>query len=437
MSVVAASGFSMSEPAGSATFSAVIPSTRGPVDALLAIGEHGVSLATANAVLGTWSLEQCRVSAVEGDLFQLEAEGESLTFVGENPEGLAGWVSRIWDSPVELGPQAEPEPEPEDTLSEEAPSLSELIAQVAARRPQLVETLPAPSTESGDEQQLAEPGVSEFVTALTGFLARIHLPKPGLLLEKVKQNRRVGVAAGLGGLLLVLVAVWGLFGPEGQAAAPPIEVKGDQATETTIGSLPVSPATTAPSTTIAHHKDLLDSTPRQFAARWNQVVADLDDTLFLRAEGGARWDLAPYLSLAATTDPFSGMIQSVSVTAAPQGQAEADRAIMVSLGAVIGAAEPALDPFGRRGLIEALGLDVNRPDLAGLDNIRTYGRLAYHLIYRPDSGELQLTIAAVGSCFERLPGNIEDPAIEASADQQTSTEQGLVGSSPSNCQPSA
>ena len=63
----------------------------------------------------------------------------------------------------------------------------------------------------------------------------------------------------------------------------------------------------------------------------------------------------------------------------PSGSDIDDRRVLTALGLTVALVEPDLPPEGRRQLLAALGLDVENPVLAGLDDTLTYEGQDYAL----------------------------------------------------------
>lgn len=189
--------------------------------------------------------------------------------------------------------------------------------------------------------------------------------------------------------------------PPTTAAAPVTTIS---APPTTAVAPTVSAATVTtqpPSTTIAPETGptagrAFDMTPEQFVAAWDALAGSI--TSSLRATGVSlegdklSFAIGEFARLEGTAGP-EGNLNRLVVTGDPSGSVEDDREILTALGATIALAEPDLPPEGRRELLESLGLDIENPELDGLDGKLQYRGLSYSLRWDPDSARLVLEVS--------------------------------------------
>jgi hypothetical protein len=176
-------------------------------------------------------------------------------------------------------------------------------------------------------------------------------------------------------------------------------------TTSSTSAVPASTATSvaSPTTTAAPtmSQGFLTDTAAEFTRSWNSLALAVDESLALPAVPPEPFTVElPHINFAASADPLSGLMQSLTLTTYPQGEPEADRRIITALGLAIGASEPALSGSERRALLNAAGLDVANPQLEGLDGTVVYGGLSYHLVYLPETVALQMTISPSSSTVQ-------------------------------------
>jgi hypothetical protein len=414
----------MSETTEQATFTGEILTEHGPVEALLAIESGRVNLTTTNDFLGSWTVEHCRISAIEGGQFLIEAEGDSLFFTSSDPKRLAARVEQMWEptsvtrrpEPPGGGEASKPPPSIIDVrttsnvaggsvVGEGKWSISKKVAEAATNVPEPVELpsqpvapVPAPIPRGHRSRPKRMKRRSRVVRRKrTG-----RLTSGGWLKAKkgVDDETRQGLTIAAAVITIALLlggTVWSisLLAGSGGRSARAVEQRAPVPTLPPISVTTVADDGLNVPTTATPRVTLLDSTPRVFATRWNELVLPVDDTLTLPVDLGGLWSVSPtnYITITGVSDPITGLMTSVTMSAIPQSEPAGDRRIIVALGALIGAAEPQLTGPGRRALLEALGLDVYRPRLAGLNDSRTYGDQLYHLFYDLELGTLRFTIS--------------------------------------------
>jgi hypothetical protein len=93
-------------------------------------------------------------------------------------------------------------------------------------------------------------------------------------------------------------------------------------------------------------------------------------------------------------DPAVG---NVTLRATPTGTPEGDGAILSALGILIGTADPTLDGSDRKALLAQLGLDVDRPELGGINGSLTHNGLLYRMVYQAEANSLEFVITPEGA----------------------------------------
>ena len=392
--------------------------------------------------LGNWTHDQAKIARLTFSRFAIHAEGDALTFTADDPSGLDNVISATVpagtpvadteptdeiERPADLPEVVAPPPEPADTESElplaplpipatvpEPVTAPEPTGLVATRRPRIktfksVEDKPteeaatptladqaiATAAEHGEQGEatthFGEATIADTVktrSAMTSVKARRFLPadikdtalKSGAILVLV------GVLVGLG-LLILLLTRGGDDSPTVSTAstAPPERVVVTTAAPTTV-------PTTAP----LADTTLFQTDPLALRERWNRLAEVAAPNMVLIEDIVSPFILllAPNISLEGVLDPTAG---SVVMRATPSGTPEGDSAILSALGILIGTADPTLDGNDRRALLGQLGLDVNRPDLAGIDGSLTYNGLLYRMVYRQEANSLELAITPEGA----------------------------------------
>lgn len=160
-------------------------------------------------------------------------------------------------------------------------------------------------------------------------------------------------------------------------------------------SIPPRPSATAPISSVATvpvpPTTLFETDPAQLTERWNLIAeASRPELVLLRdLTSPTLVAVTPFITLEGVLDPNAGYMTLRSTpTATPQG----DGAILSSLGMMVAMSDPSLKPVDRRLLLEALGLDVNDPQLAGIDASLNYNGLTYRLTYFQDQNLLEFAI---------------------------------------------
>src|SRR5688572_28720398 len=66
----------------------------------LQVDEHKVTLWASGAQLASWSISDCKVERAKDDQFSIEAEGETVTFTPDDPDGLSAAITVFMTPPA-------------------------------------------------------------------------------------------------------------------------------------------------------------------------------------------------------------------------------------------------------------------------------------------------------------------------------------------------
>lgn len=135
----------------------------------------------------------------------------------------------------------------------------------------------------------------------------------------------------------------------------------------------------------------------QFVARWNRVAEPVSAELGIKGvpePGGFKVLFSEFLTMEGAVNE-SKEVDSFTVVIDPTGPGEEDRLGIQTLGVAALVAEPGLDGPGASDLLLNLGLDVDNPNLDGLDGTLDRNGLRYHLRYDPGAVRLYFTISPV------------------------------------------
>jgi hypothetical protein len=91
-----------------------------------------------------------------------------------------------------------------------------------------------------------------------------------------------------------------------------------------------------------------------------------------------------------------GTVDRFSLVIDPTGPANSDRLGIQSLGVAVKVMDPGSTGSSRAALLRSLGLDVNAPNLAGIDSSLDVDGIRYSLRYDPESVTLTLSVAPIG-----------------------------------------
>lgn len=240
--------------------------------------------------------------------------------------------------------------------------------------------------------------------------AGLSTPQRQGLFEGMLDGRDFGLRtalAVLGAIAVVAVAVAALSGafdrtpaaPEVGAAAtvpsepapttvpvpttqPPAPATTLPATTTSLTPPTVAPATVTTQVATPPATSVWEMTPEELTGAWDGLTAPLGVPLSAtELSSGSEefgFDAGAYVRIEGTLGP-DGLVDRVVFLGDPSGSDIDDRRVLTALGLTVALVEPDLPPEGRRQLLAALGLDVENPVLAGLDDTLTYEGQDYAL----------------------------------------------------------
>lgn len=341
--------------------------------------------------IGSWSHAEAKIARLTYARFAIQAEGDTLTFTADDPTALDQAISLA----VPVAPGASP-----DVPPEEAPDLVAPPAEGGFKRTRMKSFQPAPQPVAEvpveqpapdidlpveEEGETIADSVRAHSTSTTVKARRFSLTPQAAL---IKVAVFLVVAAVLAGLVYLGLLVTGRLGGE--------------TTDTTLENPPTTGVpvfiTTVPPPTVATTLPLAPAMTTLFETdtptlieRWNELASSSEVPIYLPPELPSPFFLllTPSLTLEGVLDPVAG---SVTLRAAPTGTPEGDAPIFTALGLFIATADPTLDGGDRRALLAQLGLDVNAPELAGIDGTLAYNGLTYRLLYDQPSNSLSLAV---------------------------------------------
>lgn len=176
------------------------------------------------------------------------------------------------------------------------------------------------------------------------------------------------------GVIIAGVLAWSSQGP-GPDAGP--------------GAVPESLVTTVPAA------DVFDEPLVMFVDTWNRTAAEFEAPLRIVGVTGEEpfeVQLSDHLLLQTTTDA-DGSLQRFVLTADPSGGPEETQLTLAAWGTAIAVADPGLDRRDRRELLAELGIDLDDPELAGLEGEVETDRARYTLSYLHDFQRVLFTVA--------------------------------------------
>lgn len=340
--------------------------------------------------IGSWNHEEAKIARLAYARFAIQAEGDTLTFTADDPTSLDEAITAAVPVPIAPLPEAVPEEAPtlvpppaaagfKRTRKKSLKPPPEPVAEVPVEEPKPDIALPAEA-----EVETIADTVRAKSTSTTVKARRFSLTPQAAL---IKVGVFVVVAAVLAGLVYLGLLVTGRLG-------------GDETTDTTLENPPTTGVpviiTTAPLPTVATTlapamTTLFETDSPMLIERWNGLASSTDVPILLPPELTSPFFLllTPNLTLEGVLDPVAG---NVTLRAAPTGTPEGDAPIFTALGLFVATADPTLDGSDRRALLAQLGLDVNAPELAGIDGTLAYNGLSYRLLYDQASNSLSLAV---------------------------------------------
>jgi hypothetical protein len=399
------------------------------LNASIVIGSAGIVLWGGGAEIGTWEHSQAKIARLTFSRFAIQAEGETLTFTADDPTGLDNAIAAA----------VKPEEDPGRTPLEDSASVAAVAHETSS---ELVTDLATSATGPGSEPATAgaqtstaapvrRPRIKNFRPE--GAEAPTPLPSAPDPIETSAEPEEAGdeftiadsvratsdrkkvkprrfLPSDLRGILIKSAVVLGLIAVLAGAAYAVMLLMGgtDQgATATTQPEATAPPITivitTAPSATTAttQPNSLPDTTFFQTDAatlteRWNSLAEVNAPNMVLFSDLTSPFILllTPNVTLEGVLDPVAG---NVTMRATPTGTPEGDGAILSALGILIGTADPTLDGVDRKALLERLGLDVNRPELGGINGTLSHNGLTYRMVYQAEQNSLEFAITPEGA----------------------------------------
>lgn len=156
---------------------------------------------------------------------------------------------------------------------------------------------------------------------------------------------------------------------------------------TTMADPTTTTTTSGPAPPVA--AGMFELTPAETVEQWDAVATELGTGLVATAvsieEGTFSFSVGEVVVIQGTAEP-AGRVTSIEFLGDPGGSVADDRAVLTALGLTVALIEPSFPPQWRRDLLEEMGLDVDQPELAGLDGSLTHEGIAYALRW---DGELE------------------------------------------------
>lgn len=399
------------------------------LNASIIIGSAGIVLWGGGAEIGTWEHSQAKVARLTFSRFAIQAEGETLTFTADDPTGLDNAIGAAMNADEGSAPTTPEDSPPLIAVAEEPPS--ELVTNPATsgassgpepgtadvqttmsapvRRPRIknfrppepsgsVAPDPIEPVNSGDPET---EGAEDELTIADSVRATSDrkLVKPRRFLPSdfrgilIKSAVVLGLIAVLAGAAYAVLLLMGRTGEgvtpttQPQATAPPITI-------VITTTPPVTTATTLPNS--LPDTTFFQTDPATLTERWNSLaeVSAPNMVLFSDLTSPFILLLTPNVTLEGVLDPVVG---NVTLRATPTGTPEGDGAILSALGILIGTADPTLDGADRKALLGRLGLDVDRPELGGINGTLTHNGLTYRMFYQAEQNTLEFAISPEGA----------------------------------------
>ncbi len=211
-----------------------------------------------------------------------------------------------------------------------------------------------------------------------------------------------GVLLGIGIAAVVVLApnAWDVLTRETGTPVTTIQ-PGEVPTTVTAVSTTTTTAAAEATTTTAEPVSVptvFDLPAPQFVQTWNDVARPIDEVLTFAALppiGEFENEFFSHLSMLGVVGP-DGTVDRFSLVIDPTGPANSDRLGIQSLGVALKVMDPGSTGSSRAALLRSLGLDVNEPNLAGIDSSLDVDGIRYSLRYDPESVTLTLSVAPIG-----------------------------------------
>jgi hypothetical protein len=338
---------------------------------------------------------------------------ESGATTGWNYEVLARALAELEESP---GTQGEPESPPEDASRPADPvnsgggrfggsSMERLSAAVGSLRDRRLTPAEEALAEAAGEQ------AEETSSVADGILASQRSLRQSTVVQKITWDlvRKVGagVLLGIGIAAVVVLApdAWDVLTRETDTPVTTIqpgEVDPTTVT-TTVTAVSTTTTTAAPEATTTTTEPVpvqtvFDLPAPQFVQTWNDVARPIDEVLTFAALppiGEFENEFFSHLSMLGVVGP-DGTVDRFSLVIDPTGPANSDRLGIQSLGVALKVMDPGSTGSSRAALLRSLGLDVNEPNLGGIDSSLDVDGIRYSLRYDSESVTLTLSVAPIG-----------------------------------------
>lgn len=409
----------------------------------LELDGSSLRLATGISEIGKWTMDRCQIVRADHRCFDLIVDGDRVGFVPDQPDDFAGAVSRLgvddpgyWD-PVEapdldaalrqvLGPEeAEEDDDPAESLNPllttsvfheafggdaTAPSETPEMAEAADQTPELIDL--EPGAQSDEAPELPWP---RSIEGLAGAVAARETDGATVAGEvKAEQRRRrtrpvwldVDRLRPIGLGLVVLAILAGLF-IAGKvilgslAGENPVPSTTETASVATTSPTAIDPtttiigsATTTPSTATVAPETIFDISAPSFVQGWNAVAVRSSDALQIDATptlGPFELAFTSFMGISGVVGE-DGTVDSYTAMIDPNGNSDSDRLGLQLLGVGVLASDPAITGPEAQQILLGMGLDVNNPQLAGIDGAVDREGLHYTLFYDGEAQRLLLTV---------------------------------------------
>ena len=391
------------------------------------VGKDRIILWGGGAELGNWDHEHCQIVRLTFSRFAIKAENETLTFTADDPTGLENAISTMTATPPEDAAETAEEEsvaagaaastavvasnptESAPAAVTEATAMEATVTEAPVRRPRIKSFRPessdAPPTSVAasvavpptPEEPVGEEAPSEEITIAD--TVRAHSDTKTVKARRFTRSDFKGLTI-KASVVVVLIAI--LAGAAYAVLLLMGRVESPGAVATTVPT-PTSPPitiviTTAPpatvSTTTAPPVDtttIFQTDPGTLTERWNALaeVSAPNMVLFSDLQSPFILLLTPNVTLEGVLDPVVG---NATMRATPTGTPEGDGAILSALGILLGTADPSLTGADRKALLFQLGLDVDRPELGGINGSLTFNGLSYRMVYNAEQNTLELVI---------------------------------------------
>lgn len=255
---------------------------------------------------------------------------------------------------------------------------------------------------SNDRRRVESSTLADRVEA-KGTRQRRH--RPSLSGDEIDTSR-VYLGVGLSVVAIAMVTlVATAFGTEPEETPSTLGFVGEATTESVPPTTVVSVvSTTTPPTTVAagdsaSQVPALELNLEELTRRWNTLAFDLSVPLEvggLEVNGNEFTFDAGHLVEMGGTIGEDGSVDLLRFAGDPNGTIDEDRLVLTAVGMTISASAPDLTPSGRRAMLDALGLDIDSPQLAGLDGSITYEGYVYRLRWDGELGRIVFVVTDEG-----------------------------------------